>query len=83
MTERFTIRSDADSLDISVMTVAPEEGSIKAVLQLSHGMCGCKERFMPFMEYMARNGIMCVANDHRGHGESVRTSRDLGYMYEG
>ena len=83
MTERFTIRSDADSLDISVMTVAPEEGNIKAVLQLAHGMCGCKERFMPFMEYMARNGIMCVANDHRGHGESVRTSRDLGYMYEG
>jgi alpha-beta hydrolase superfamily lysophospholipase len=35
------------------------------------------------MRYMASKGIVCVAGDHRGHGESVRSSDDLGYMYEG
>ena len=58
-------------------------GSPKAVIQLAHGMCGCKERFIPFMEYMAANGIACVAGDHRGHGHSIKSTDDLGYMYEG
>lgn len=83
MTERFILKSDVDALDISVVVVSPEEVSPKMALQLAHGMCGCKERFMPFMEYMASKGVLCVANDHRGHGESVRQTDDLGYMYEG
>ena len=83
MTERFILKSDVDGLDISVVVVSPEKVSTKMALQLAHGMCGCKERFMPFMEYMASKGVLCVANDHRGHGESVRQTDDLGYMYEG
>jgi alpha-beta hydrolase superfamily lysophospholipase len=35
------------------------------------------------MEYMAGKGVACVAGDHRGHGGSVRSDSDLGYMYEG
>lgn len=82
MKERFKIRSASDGLDISVIAVWPK-GEPKAVLQIAHGMYGSKERFVPFMEYMADNGVMCVANDHRGHGASVRSSADLGYMYSG
>ena len=82
MTEQATLRSRYDELDISVVVVRPE-GEAKAVLQLVHGMSGCKERFMPFMEFMAGNGVVCVANDLRGHGDSVKTIKDLGYMYQG
>lgn len=82
MTEEATLKSRYDALDISVVVVRPE-GEARAVLQLSHGMSGCKERFMPFMEFMAEQGVVCVANDHRGHGDSVKTAMDLGYMYEG
>lgn len=82
MKERFKIKSASDGLDISVIAVWPK-GEPKAVLQIAHGMYGSKERFVPFMEYMAANGVMCVANDHRGHGASVRSSADLGYMYSG
>lgn len=81
-TKNFTFVSCSDSLPISVLTSMPDDGRPAALLQLAHGMCGCKERFLPFMEYMADNGIGCVANDHRGHGESIRSSGDLGYMYE-
>ena len=71
-----------DGVSISVAAVRPESRP-KAVLQISHGMCGCKERFLPFMEYMAVHGVACVANDHRGHGLSVKNEKDRGYMYIG
>ena len=80
--EEATLRSRFDGLDISVIVMRPE-GEARAVLQLAHGMSGCKERFIPFMDYMAEHGVVCVANDHRGHGESVKSSQDLGYMYGG
>ena len=82
MNETFTLRSGYDGLDISVLLDRPEVPSI-AVLQLAHGMRGCKERYQPFMDYMAAHGVVCIANDHRGHGSSVRFPEDRGYMYAG
>lgn len=82
MKEFHTFVSRYDSLEISYVVVRPE-GQPKAVLQLLHGMCGCKERFLPFMEFMAGQGVVCIANDHRGHGDSVKSADDLGYMYDG
>ena len=35
------------------------------------------------MEFLCRNGYAAIIHDHRGHGESVRSSEDLGYFYEG
>lgn len=82
MKDILKFSSHSDGLGISVMNVCPE-GEVKAVLQIAHGMCGRKERFLPFMEYMAENGVACIANDHRGHGDSVLSDDDLGYMYGG
>lgn len=82
MKDILKFSSHSDGLGISVMNVCPE-GEVKAVLQIAHGMCGRKERFLPFMEYMAENGVACIANDHRGHGDSVLSDDDLGYMYDG
>ncbi len=81
-TESIFLDSKYDSLRISVVIVRPEGDPI-AVLQIAHGMCGSKERFLPFMEFMAANGVACIANDHRGHGESVKSDDDLGFMYSG
>ena len=82
MVNEFTLISRVDALPISVVVVRPENEP-KAVLQLAHGMCGCKERFLQMMQYMADHGVACVAGDHRGHGGSIRSMDDLGYMYEG
>lgn len=76
------LASRVDGLGIAVLVVEPDSAP-KAVLQLSHGVCGRKERYLPFMEFMARHGVACVAGDHRGHGDSVRSNEDLGYMYRG
>lgn len=80
--ENIVLKSRSDGLDVSVLVTGPETDPV-AVLQLAHGMQGCKERFMPFMTFMAEHGVVCVANDHRGHGASVRREEDRGYMYSG
>ena len=81
-TRTFTLRSAHDDLDISVMAVTPES-SPKAIIQLVHGMCEYKERYVPFMEFLCSEGYACVIHDHRGHGASVKSADDLGYFYGG
>ncbi len=78
--KNFVIRSRADGLELSLLMVQPE-GTPIALVQLAHGMCEHKERYLPFMEYLAEQGCLCVINDHRGHGKSVRNPEDLGYFY--
>lgn len=78
-----TIVSRADGLAVSILTCLPSTEGPKAVVQLVHGMCEHKERYVPFMEFLADNGIASIIHDHRGHGESVKSARDLGYFYEG
>ena len=75
-------RSWFDGLGLSLMYTKPE-GDIKGVLQISHGMCENKERYLPFMEYLAEQGYAAVIHDHRGHGKSVKRKEDLGYFYGG
>ena len=72
--------SEQDGLRLDGLLIGAEEG--KAILQISHGMCEHKERYLPFMEYMANQGYICVIHDHRGHGKSVRLQEDLGYFYK-
>lgn len=76
------ITSRVDRLEISVMSVIPE-GEIRGIVQLVHGMSEHKERYLPFMEYLAEEGFLSIIHDHRGHGKSVKFSSDLGYMYGG
>ena len=78
----FFLESPFDSLPISVLEMKPQIQP-SAVVYLVHGLCGCKERFIPFMEYLTENGIACVASDHRGHGDSILKEEDRGYMYQG
>ena len=59
------------------------ENRPKGIVQFVHGMCEHKERYIPVMEFLADNGYASIIHDHRGHGESVRSSDDLGYFYEG
>lgn len=77
-----TIKSRADGLELSVLEIAPE-GKLRGIVQLVHGMSENKERYQPFMEYLAAEGFLTVIHDHRGHGASVRQKQDLGYMYGG
>ena len=74
------INSSSDGLKIELAYTIPKE-EIKGIVQFSHGMAEHKERYFNFMEYLSNNGYVCVINDHRGHGNSVKDKKDLGYFY--
>lgn len=81
--ETLKLESKVDRLGISVLMLLPDEtAEVKGILQFVHGMSEYKERYTPVMEYFAKRGFVTVIHDHRGHGKSVRSMKDLGYMYE-
>ena len=81
--EAFKYKSADKKTMIDAVRWLPDNGEYKAVLQITHGMVEYKERYMPFAEFMTENGFMVVAHDHLGHGESVSSKKDWGYMAEG
>ena len=51
----FTLPASSDGLELSVMLSTPE-GEAAGIVQLVHGMCEHKERYLPFMEFLCDNG---------------------------
>ena len=81
MMETFTVPGASDGVQLSTLLIAPN--APKAVVQLVHGMAEHKERYVPFMNYLAESGYACVICDLRGHGETVASQEDLGYLGKG
>ncbi len=83
--QKFKIKTSPDGLELSGIVVEPDcrKMPLSGIFQIVHGMCEHKERYIPFMEFMASKGYVCVIHDHRGHGETVLEEGDLGYMYKG
>lgn len=77
--KELIIPSSSDSISLSTLVTEPSSAP-KAVLQIVHGMAEHKERYIPLMNYLSDRGYVCVINDLRGHGKSVSTPDDLGYM---
>ena len=80
MIKNDCIKSSSDGLKIELAYTIPKE-EIKGIIQISHGMSEHKERYFQFMEHLTENGYICIINDHRGHGKSIKTQKDLGYFY--
>lgn len=82
--EKCSIPSRHDGIEISCLICRPETSeNHKGIVQISHGMCEYKDRYIPFMDFLCRNGYICVISDHRGHGESILCKDDLGYFHIG
>jgi alpha-beta hydrolase superfamily lysophospholipase len=73
------VSSKVDGLDLSVLTVIPENPV--GIFQISHGMAEHKERYKPFLDFLAGHGWIGVIHDHRGHGKSVKSEEDYGHFY--
>ncbi len=80
--EKLQCFSPVDNLSINLVIAQPDEGEIKGIVQILHGMCDYVMRYLPMMEYFTARGYVVAGNDHRGHGESVWKQEDLGYFYE-
>jgi len=67
--ERFKTKGK-HSIELDCVKVLPKKEP-KALIQIFHGMGEHKERYIPFMEFMAEQGYALYAHDHRKHGKSV------------
>ena len=70
------------NLQLSVMTVK-DDVPTKGVVQIFHGMGEHKNRYIPFAKYLAKEGYVVIAHDHRKHGHSVEKETDLGIFVKG
>ncbi len=59
------------------------EGDVKAVLQIIHGIAEYVERYDDFANYLNKLGILVVAEDHMGHGQSINGGGIQGYFHGG
>jgi alpha-beta hydrolase superfamily lysophospholipase len=59
-----------------------EIDEIRAVVQVSHGMCEYVARYEKYAEHLCSLGIVLAGNDHPGHGDSAESDDDLGFFAE-
>lgn len=78
----FTFPSVSGLADIHAASYKPENGEVKAILQIAHGMAEHFERYEKFAANLCDLGIAVYTNDHLGHGKSVSAKSELGYFGE-
>lgn len=74
-----TFPSSNGLYEISYYVYTPDTPP-RGLLQISHGMCEYLERYEPFIEFFTSQGFIVAGHDHAGHGNSIRTLEDLGYL---
>lgn len=82
VTSNFTFLSNDGKTAIHAVKWMPDNGEMKAILQITHGMVEFIERYEPFAEFLTSKGYMVVGHDHIGHGQSVNTKEDWGFFCE-
>ena len=79
--KNFTVVSNYDNLTLHG-TVYEPNGEKKGIVHILHGMSEYRDRYFDFMGFLAENGYVAVCHDHRGHGDSVEKSEDLGWFHD-
>ena len=82
MTE-FTFLSTDGKTQLHGMRWEPEGGSVRAVLQICHGVAEHIARYDAFARYLNGLGIAVVGHDHLGHGLSLPEGGIPVYFGEG
>lgn len=79
LTESHIGSSDQKSR-LHVCQWLPDDGRIKAVLQLSHGIAEHIGRYDTFARFMASSGFAVIGHSHLGHGQSAPDEHDKGFF---
>ncbi len=75
----FTFKTN-DNVNIFVNKWIPENGKIKAIVQIAHGMAEHSERYNDFASKLVAEGFAVYANDHRGHGKTAGSLENIGFF---
>lgn len=79
-TESFTFPSCAGGCEIDAVAFLPEDGRIRGVIQMLHGMMEHIRRYAPFAAFFVEQGYAVYGHSHLGHGHSVSPAYPLGYF---
>lgn len=71
-----------DGTNVFVYNWMPEDKVAKGVVQIAHGMAETAERYARFATVLTEHGYIVYANDHRGHGKTAGTLKNVGYLAE-
>lgn len=83
LTKEYSFASASGLCDIFAQSAAPiDYGSIKGVVQISHGMAEYSNRYARFALELCKAGYAVFISDHVGHGSSVADREMLGYFGE-
>ena len=83
LTKEYTFPSASGLCDIYAQSAAPiDYGSIKGVVQISHGMAEYSNRYSRFALELCKAGYAVFTSDHVGHGSSVESKEMLGFFGE-
>ena len=83
LTKEYSFTSASGLCDIFAQSAAPiDYGSIKGVVQISHGMAEYSNRYSRFALELCKAGYAVFVSDHVGHGFSVTDKEMLGYFGE-
>ena len=80
--EDFYFESRDGKTNIHAVRYTPDNGEIKGVFQIVHGMAEYIERYEDIAEYMTERGFVVTGDDHLGHGKSVPEGKNYGYFCE-
>lgn len=80
--QNFYFKSSNRHTKIHGVCWIPEGIEIQGVLQIAHGMVEFIDRYDDFARFLCSKGIVVVGNDHLGHGNSVASEGDWGFLGE-
>lgn len=80
--EEFYFESRDGVSRIHAVRYTPDNGEVRGVFQIVHGMAEYIERYEDIAEYMTERGFVVTGDDHLGHGKSVPEGGVYGYFCE-
>lgn len=78
--EEFFYDSRDGKSKIHAVRYIPDDGQVKCIIQIIHGMAEYIERYEKMAEYFTDRGFLVTGEDHLGHGQSVNDQVPLGYF---
>lgn len=80
--EEFFYESRDGVSRIHAVRYTPDNGEVRGIFQIVHGMAEYVERYEDIAEYMTDRGFVVTGDDHLGHGKSVPEGGTYGYFCE-
>lgn len=80
MRQNFHFLSSDGTTRLSASRWIPDGAEPRAIVQLCHGMNSHLGRYEDFALFLAAHGLLVVGHDYLGHGQSISSPEDLGYI---